>query len=1077
MSQAHHEIHLEGHIVNQLVEQGWIEGSTEGYDTETTLYSEDVLAWIQKSQPKQWEKLQKTHGPKAEKVVLTRLDQTLVTEGTVSVLRKGFSVAGCGHIDMSQPAPEDGRNETVVKRYKLNQLRVVRQLKYHPAREFALDLGMFINGIAVATAEIKTEFTQSVEDAKAQYKLDRKPYDPKSKRKEPLFTFKRGAVVHFALDEHEIYMTTRLAAENTYFLPFNKGNKGHKGNAPVGNGYPIAYFWREVLKPSAWLRIFHNFMFIDRTRKQDAQGNWHDKETMIFPRFHQWEAVNKMVEDAQRNGPGMSYLCEHSAGSGKTATIAWTAHDLTKLREPDGRALFDSVIIVTDRTVLDTQLQEAVKQIDHKAGVITNIGRHRGGESKSQQLTRALLRQDPIIVVTIQTFPYAMEAILTNRSLADKRFAVIMDEAHNSQTGTSASKLQATLSLKSAEQMRDMTVEELLEAVQKSRKRQSNISHFAFTATPKHSTMMLFGRPPRPGDPLSDDNLPASFHIYPMRQAIEEGFILDVLKNYTPYSVALKLSQRLEDDKEVDKKAARRALAKWINLHPTNVTQKVEFIIEHFSNNVAGLLNGEAKAMVVTSSRAAAVRYKKAFDRYIEQHPEYSYIHTLVAFSGSLSGKEVNHPGDVRLNGDPLQVPEDAHFTEANMNPGAGLRDLRDVFDEDEYRVMVVANKFQTGFDQPKLVAMYVDKRIANDVEIVQTFSRLNRTYPGKQDTYIIDFVNDAETVKRAFRRYDSGAEIEAVEDPNTVYMIKSRLDGMHIYAATDLEKFKRVRAELIRNVNHSTNHHLRLYQATQRPADRFNDMFGNLRQTLREWESALHKARVAKDQAGIKRAEHERKHYTRELDALSNFKQDLGRFCRQYSYVAQLIEFGDADLESFAGFAHLLSRRLEGDPPEMVDVVGLSMTAFAIRREASGDGDTNNDEDLTLKPTTAGGSTPKEEKKAYLSKIIELLNQALGDIGSMDHKVDFVNAVTAMASENRTVVAQVENNPLEQAVRGDLPEEVKKAVVRAMSNEDQRAKSFSEMAKLLLSKDKQSFDQFTQLVYEAIKEGGRLEL
>lgn len=1076
MSQLHHEVHLETHIVKQLTDQGWLEGTTEGYDTERALYPEDVLGWIQATQPEKWEKLKATNGANAEKVLLNRLDTALATDGVLGVLRKGFSVAGCGHLAMSQPAPEDQRNKKVIEQYRANRLRVVRQLKYHPARQFALDLGLFINGIAVATCEIKTNFTQAVEDAIAQYCNDRRPVDLKTKRKEPLFTFGRGAVVHFAVSEDEIYMTTRLNGEDTRFLPFNKGNNGHAGNKPVANGYPIAYFWREVLKPSAWLRIFHNFVFVEQKRKRDAMGNWQTKETLIFPRYHQWDAVNKMIADAYQNGTGMSYLCEHSAGSGKTSTIAWTAHDLIKLREDNGRAMFDSVIIVTDRTVLDSQLQDAVKQIDHQFGVITTIGRQRGGESKSKQLARALKCQDPIIVVTIQTFPYAMEAILTDKSLADKRFAVIIDEAHNSQLGSSAAKLQATLSLKSAEEMQEMTVEDLLELVQNSRKRPKNVSHFAFTATPKHSTMMLFGRPERPEEPPSDDNLPRSFHLYPMRQAIEEGFIMDVLQNYTPYRAAYNLSNQLDEDPEVDKKAAKRALAKWMSLHPTNVTQKVEFIIEHFSQNVAPLLQGEAKAMVVTSSRPAAVRYKKAFDRYIEQHPQHAKVRALVAFSGSLTGEEVNHPGDARIADDPLQVPGDAEFTEVNMNPDARGQDLRVIFDQPDYRVMLVANKFQTGFDQPKLVAMYVDKKIANEVEIVQTFSRLNRTFPGKDQTFIIDFVNDPDTVERAFKRYDAGAEIDSVEDPNTIYTIKSRLDQMQIYDQTDLEAFKRIRAELIKQGNTDSSTHQKLYAVTQRPADIFNHKLSAIRQTLAAWEQALKKARADGDEMGAKRAEHERKHYTREQDALLIFKSDLAKFCRQYGYVAQLIEFGDPDLESFAGFAKLLAKRLDGVPGEDVDVSGLTMGGYTIEQLQHASED-DEDEDLALQPTSGGGREPRDEHKAFLSEIIDMLNQTLGDIGSLQHKVDFVNAVTDQARQNEHVVAQVQNNSPQQAIQGDLPSEVQSAVVRVLSDEDERSQSFKEMARLLLGKDKQSFNMFTSLIYQVLKEGQQLEL
>ncbi|MDE2121751.1 MAG: type I restriction endonuclease subunit R, partial [Betaproteobacteria bacterium] len=478
-------------------------------------------------------------------------------------------------------------------------------------------------------------------------------FDPVTKRQEPLLTFKRGAVVHFAMSDSDIQMTTKLSGDNTFFLPFNQGNNGHAGNPPRADGeYPVAYFWEQICQRDAWLRIFHSFVYMEKRDVVDLKGNWTKRETLMFPRYHQWAAVNAMIEDARANGAGMQYLCDHSAGSGKTSTISWTAHDLIKLRRDNGDPVFNSVVIVTDRTVLDSQLQDAIKQIDHQFGVIAAIDRSKSKQSKSKQLTEALLTGVPIIVVTIQTFPYAMEVLVTEEKLRGKSFAVIIDEAHTSQTGTTASKLQAALGMSKQGGMDKLTVDELLELMQKSRVRPSNISNFAFTATPKHSTLMLFGRPADPTKPASQDNPPLPFHRYTMRQAIEEGFILDVLQGYTPYKTAYNLAKKIEDNKRVSNKRARKALAQWTTLHPTNVIQKVQFIVEHFSRNVMHLLDGKAKAMVVTSSRPAVVRYKKAFDAYLSKHPEHLGIRCLIAFSGAVSGKQVMHSQDDVLGGD-----------------------------------------------------------------------------------------------------------------------------------------------------------------------------------------------------------------------------------------------------------------------------------------------------------------------------------------------------------------------------------------------------------------------------------------
>ena len=466
---AHQEKHFENYVVSKLEAQGWKVGSTLHYDTERAVYADDLIAWIEATQPEKWEKLQKDNAGRAREVLMDRLAKALETHGTVQVLRQGISIAGCGHIDLSEAAPEDKRNADVLKRYAANILRVVPQLQYHPSRKLAIDLVLFINGIPVATVELKTDFTQSAEAAMDQYRTDRLPYDPKTKRREPLLTFKRGAVVHFAMSDSDIQMATKLDGDNTFFLPFNKGDRGHAGN-PLGEikadgtqEYPVAYFWEQVCKPDAWLRIFHSFVYVEKKDVVDLKGNWSKKETLIFPRFHQWSAVNDMIGDAKKNGAGMSYLADHSAGSGKTSTISWTAHDLVKLRRDNGDAIFSSVIIVTDRNVLDGQLQDAVKQIDHQFGVIAAIDRQKSSKSKSQQLADALLAGTPIIVVTIQTFPYAMEAIVTDKTLKGKNFAVIIDEAHNSQTGSTAAKLQTALAMSGQGKMSTLTVEELLE--------------------------------------------------------------------------------------------------------------------------------------------------------------------------------------------------------------------------------------------------------------------------------------------------------------------------------------------------------------------------------------------------------------------------------------------------------------------------------------------------------------------------------------------------------------------------------------------------------------------------------------
>ena len=1066
---AHQEKHFEAYIVAQLQQQGWLVGDTRHYDTERALYPDDLVAWLEATQADKWAKLCKDYPADPRGTLMERLGKTLDKDGTVQALRRGFSIAGCGLIDLSEAAPEDTRNAEVLKRYAANILRVVPQLKYHPARELAIDLVFFINGIPVATVEVKTDFTQSAEAAVEQYKTDRLPLDPKTRRREPLLTFKRGAVVHFALSDSDIQMATRLDGENTWFLPFNRGNAGHAGNPPRADGeYPVAYFWQQVCQRDAWLRIFHSFVYVEKKDVVDLKGNWSRKETLIFPRYHQWSAVNAMVTDAKANGAGMQYLCEHSAGSGKTSTIAWTAHDLIRLRRDDGEAIFNSVIIVTDRTVLDSQLQDAVKQIDHQFGVIAAIDRQKSSKSKSKQLAEALIASTPIIVVTIQTFPYAMEAIVTEAGLKDKNFAIIIDEAHASQTGTNATKLQAALSLGSKGDMAGMSVEELLEALQKSRVRPRNLSHFAFTATPKHSTLMLFGRT-RDGGKASKTNLPASFHKYPMRQAIEEDFILDVLKGYTPYQTAFNLAKQLEDKQRVGGKAAKRALAQWMSLHPTNVTQKVQFIIEHFSKNVANLLDGKAKAMVVTSSRAAAVRYKKGFDAYIAKHPEHAGIRSLVAFSGKLTGKQVLHSDDERLAGDVFVVDEAAEFTEVNMNPDISGQDLRIAFERPEYRVMLVADKFQTGFDQPKLVAMYLDKKIANDVEVVQTLSRLNRTAPGKDETFVIDFINDPENVRRAFSMYDDGALIEEAQDLDVVYDIQKQLDAHGLYDPDDLDAFKQARFKTLRDITQTSEpQHKALFAATERPTRLYNQKLKMLRDAIVAWESAYEKARANQDEAGMKSADHQRKDTAEQIAALMAFKSGLARFCRAYAYIAQLIDFGDPGLENFAAFAKLLSKRLDGVPADRIDLKGLVLSGFDIK--ARTDLRIREEPDRPyLKPVGPGGGGKADEPN-YLKEIIDRLNRLFGDATPLRDQATFVNHITAIARESDVVMAQVENNNREQALKGNLPGAVQQGVVRALS-------SHQKLATQVLKADRQAMSALTDLIYELIRDRRMIDL
>jgi len=545
-------------------------------------------------------------------------------------------------------------------------------------------------------------------------------------------------------------------------LPFNKGTKdGAAGNdVPEDiNQYATDYLWNEVLLPDNLLNILARFVHLQIEEKEDWEGRKYKKEALIFPRYHQWDVVTKLVEAAGTEGPGHKYLIQHSAGSGKSNSIAWVAHQLSSIYDVGGRKQFDSVIIVTDRTVLDDQLQDTIYQFEHVDGVVGRINNKEGDGSKSEKLATALNNAQPIIIVTIQTFPHVLKAIENSVSLKERRYAIIADEAHSSQTGSTARQLKEVLMIDAQGSDDDeVTAEDILDAAIASRRASTNVSYLAFTATPKTKTLELFGRLPKPDEAPSKTNLPEAYHVYNMRQAIEEGFILDVLKNYTNYKVAYNLALKIQDaDQEVESKRAKVKLNQWVRLHDYNISQKVQVIVEHFKDNVMGLLGGQAKAMVVTSSRKEAVRYKLGFDKYIVAQG-YQNIHAMVAFSGEVefSNKDPNSEGMIGEK-----------YTEYNMNPNLKGRDMRKAFDSDDYQVMIVANKFQTGFDQPKLCAMYVDKKLGG-VECVQTLSRLNRTYPGKAEmgTFVLDFFNEPEDILNAFQPYYQTAELADVSDP-----------------------------------------------------------------------------------------------------------------------------------------------------------------------------------------------------------------------------------------------------------------------------------------------------------------------
>mgnify|MGYP000414927444 CR=1 FL=1 len=1017
------EAQFQQDIIDQMGADGWLTGPASGYDARHALYTEDLVSYFREAFPDRWDKFSKNHPQDPEGSLVKATVRELERHGTLEVLRHGFKVPGV-KIEVCSFRPDHGMNPEAQARYTANRLRVVPEVSYSPhARQGEynprLDLVLFVNGIPTATLELKSEFKQSLEKAKRQYRLDRPLKDPVTRKLEPLLTFKRGALVHFAVSQAEVAMTTRLAGKATFFLPFNRGTDGGgAGNPPPPDGetYATAYLWREVFQRDAWLNILARFLHLDVQEIQHFDGTKDRKETLIFPRYHQWQVVNRLIGATQAEGAGQRYLVQHSAGSGKSNSIAWTAHQLASLYDADGNKLFNSVVVVTDRTVLDSQLQNTIYQFEHAQGVVRPITRDIGNLSKSEQLAEALAEQTRIIIVTIQTFPALYDALDKRPELAEGRYAVIADEAHSSQTGASAHKLKAILGADYPDEG-EISAEVLLDAAVKARKPSERISYYAFTATPKAKTLELFGRPPNPALPPGKDNLPEAFHVYSMRQAIEEGFILDVLKRYVSYGTAWKLSHPHGDDVEVESKKASAKLARWVRLHPYNIEQRVQVIVEHFRGHVRHLLDGRAKAMVVTASRPEAVRYALAMKRYVGEKG-YTDVHPLVAFSGSVPPDEV--------------IPEEVTETSALLNPGLHGRDLAKAFDTADYNVMIAANKFQTGFDQPKLCAMYVDKKLQG-VDCVQTLSRLNRTFPGKE-TFVLDFFNDPQDILDAFRPYYGTAALEDVSDTQIVYDLQKKLDEQGIYYWEEVRGF----AEAFFDP-HAPASKLSYYC---RPAvDRYQTRYQEARQELRHWRQAALDAEAAGNAEGKRQAEEQAKAAGEVKDALELFRRDLQTFVRAYEFLSQIVDYDDTELEQLCVYAkHLYPLlRLEPDDEDEIDVSELDLTHYRLSKRAeqtlriAEDG-----EEYVDGPTIhAGSGKAHDPEKERLSEIIDRLNDLFGAEVSDDDKLHFANGIADRIARDADVMAQVEAHSTEQVMHGRFPKAVSDAVLDQLGDHE----------------------------------------
>jgi type I restriction enzyme R subunit len=991
----HNEIEFEKEFAEYLAAHGWLYSPNDtGYDRERALFPQDVLGWLGDTQPEQLNKvitsgsndLAKQHAQLLDRIVKV-LDTPLENGGgTLNLLRKGFSHLAA-KFQLCVFKPESTLNEKRNADYAAVRVRVMRQVHFSTSDQRSVDLVLFVNGLPVATAELKTDFTQTIFDAITQYKTSRLPKDPGSGLVQPLFVSGARALVHFAVSNDEVWMTTALAGDKTNFLPFNRGAEdGGAGNPLNPTGSKSAYLWERILQRDAWLNILGRLMYIKHESTTDPiSGKTSRSSSLRFPRFHQWEAVTELTAAITAEGVGKRYLIQHSAGSGKTDSIAWTAHRMARL-QVDNQKVFDSVIVVTDRNVLDAQLQDAIKQIDNDQGIVVAIDRDeaaKAGGSKSGLLANALTDGKLIIVVTIQTFPFAMGEIRKNKGLKGKTFAVVADEAHSSQSGQIAGKLKSVLTaeeLKDVEEGGDIDIEAVLAAEAIERADSANVSYFAFTATPKAKTMELFGRK------AAADDKPVPFHVYTMKQAIEEGYILDILAGYHSYKLAFQIGQNAARQTDVDQAQATKEVMRWVKLNPQTIAQKAAIIVEHFRENVADLLEGHGKAMVVTDSRKAAVRYKLAIDDFIAKKG-YGYG-TLVAFSGTVQDAE-SGPGD---------------FTESTMNPG--VRDLRTAFRGDQYRVMIVANKFQTGFDQPLLCAMYVD-RILSGVTAVQTLSRLNRTYRtpfGIQKTaamtQVVDFVNEPEEIRKAFEPYFTDAFLETETDPNLVHDLAAKLDTAAIYTQAEIDQCAEA---FVKGKGNNA-----LVAAIDPGKKRFAERY----------QAAL----IENSGEGDKVA----------LAELDMFRKDVGSFVRLYDFMSQIIDYGDPALEKKQIYLRNLDRVIQPDnytaPIDLSDVV-LKL----VKQIDRGKIDISLGVRVGLSGITAAGSGEKRDPKMVaFQQVLDRLNDLFGSEDFTEsQKVSFLEALLRTLLDDAALVQQAKVNSAKQFVESpDFDDAVTGAVV-----------------------------------------------
>lgn len=938
---------LESHITNYLVEANrYIQRESTDYNNVSCLDADLLFQFLETTQPKAVEKLKRYHKDLYRQKIIKRLNDRIQSKGVIEVLRKGI-VDGFTDtkLKLFYDKPVSAYNGSASALYQANIFSVIRQVYYSTKNKNSLDMVVFINGLPVITFELKNELTkQTVKHAINQYKKDRDP-------NEELFRLGR-LVVNFAVDTEEVWMCTQLKGEYSYFLPFNKGNNNGAGNPPNG-GIKTDYLWKEILTKDSLTDIIQNFSQLVTEEKEytDDKGKKRTKKEkkLIFPRYHQLSAVRQLLADAQEKGSGQKYLIQHSAGSGKSNSIAWLSHQLIGLHDKSGsKNIFDTVIVVTDRRVLDAQIRENIKQFQQVGGVVEAI------TEGSKQLKAALEDGKKIIITTIQKFPHIVEEI---GELPGNNFGIVIDEAHSSLSGQMARKLNESLSklndedeLKSdledydENESSEVTGEDLIRALVKSRKLLPNASYFAFTATPKNKTLELFGVPYQEGDKTKF----RAFHLYSMKQAIEEGFIKDVLQNYTTYQSFYALLKKIEDDPEYDKKKAQKKLKAYVESHEHAIKKKSKLMIDHFMENVIHKkrMGGKAKAMMVTSSRKNAVQYKKAFDAYLKSIN--SPYKAVVAFSGEIEGE-----------------------TEASLN-GFSSSSIPSEFEKNEYRFLLVANKYQTGFDQPLLHTMYVDKKLGG-VNAVQTLSRLNRSHPLKKDTFVLDFANTAEDMENAFKPYFESTILGEATDPNKLFDLQDALDNYQVYSREQVEDFSN---KILNSV----------------PVDQLH-------------ASLDESAAIFRDDL--------------EEEQRADFRAKVKTYVRLYIFLSQIVPFENPYLERLYIFLNHLQNKLGGDTS--VDLAkgvldNIDMDSYRLQLESTTNVVLEQGEDLKPIPTDMRGGVSETEIDR-LSNILQTFNDRYGtEFEDADKVRQMAENIATDVAKNKELISSIQHSDEQNA-------------------------------------------------------------